>query len=160
VVKENNGKLIAENRKAYHEYYIEERLEAGIELAGTEVKSIRQGQVNLNDSYAAVKDGELWLYNMHISPYEQGNRFNKDPLRTRRLLMHKREILRLFGIVRQEGLTLVPTKLYFKNGKVKVEISVARGKKNYDKRDSEAKKQATRDIEKRLKDHGRQSRED
>lgn len=160
MVKENNGKLIAENRKAYHEYYIEERLEAGIELAGTEVKSIRQGQVNLNDSYAAVKDGELWLYNMHISPYEQGNRFNKDPLRTRRLLMHKREILRLFGIVRQEGLTLVPTKLYFKNGKVKVEISVARGKKNYDKRDSEAKKQATRDIEKRLKDHGRQSRED
>ncbi len=157
MAKDENSKLIAENRKAYHEYYIEERMEAGIELAGTEVKSIRQGRVNLNDSYAAISNGELWLYNMHISPYEQGNRFNKDPLRTRKLLMHKREILRLFGIVRQEGLTLVPTRLYFKSGRVKVEISLARGKKNYDKRDSEAKKQASREIEKRLKDRGRQS---
>ncbi len=154
---ENKNKLIAENRKAYHDYYIEERMEAGIELAGTEVKSIRQGKVNLNDSYAAISSGELWLYGMHISPYEQGNRFNKDPMRTRRLLMHKREILRLFGMIRQEGLTLVPTRLYFKNGKVKVEISLARGKKNYDKRESEAKKQATREIEKRLKDRGRGS---
>lgn len=151
MANDSKNKLIVENRKAYHDYYIEERMEAGIELAGTEVKSIRQGHINLNDSYAAISDGELWLYNMHISPYEQGNRFNKDPLRDRRLLMHKREILRLFGIVRQEGLTLVPTKLYFKNGRVKVEISLARGKKNYDKRDSEAKKQASRDIERRLK---------
>lgn len=152
-----SGKLIAENRKAYHDYYIEERMEAGLELTGTEVKSIRQGKVNLNDSYAAVQEGELWLHGMHVSPYEQGNRFNSDPIRTRRLLMHKREILRLFGNVRQEGLTLVPTKLYFKNGIVKIEISLARGKKNFDKRDSEAKKQAVREIEKRLKDRGRQS---
>ncbi|HBP37136.1 MAG TPA: SsrA-binding protein [Clostridiales bacterium] len=155
MVKENNGKLIADNRKAYHDYIIGERLEAGIELAGTEVKSIRQGKVNLSDSYAAVNGGELWLYGMHISPYEQGNRFNKDPLRTRRLLMHKREILRLFGIVRQEGLTLVPTRLYFRHGRVKVEIGVARGKKNYDKRDSEARKQAARDIDIRIKERGR-----
>lgn len=154
--KESGNKLIAENRKAYHDYYIEERMEAGLELAGTEVKSIRLGQVNLNDSYASVVNGELWLYGMHISPYEQGNRFNKDPMRVRRLLMHKREILRLFGIVRQQGLTLVPTRLYFKNGRVKIEISLARGKKNYDKRDSDAKKQATREIEKRMKDKGRQ----
>lgn len=152
MVKDSKTKLIAENRKAYHDYHIEERMEAGIELAGTEVKSIRQGKVTLNDSYAAVSSGELWLYGMHVSPYEQGNRFNKDPMRTRKLLMHKREILRLFGIIRQEGLTLVPTRLYFKNGKVKIEISLARGKKNYDKRDSEAKKQATREIEKRMKD--------
>jgi len=155
VVKDNNTKLIVENRKAYHEYFIEDRMEAGIELAGTEVKSIRLGQLNMGDSYAAISNGELWLYSMHISPYEQGNRFNKDPLRTRRLLMHKREILKLFGIVRQEGLTLVPTKVYFKNGRVKVEIGLARGKKNYDKRDADAKKQATREIEKRLKDRGR-----
>ncbi|MGI6334163.1 MAG: SsrA-binding protein SmpB [Saccharofermentanales bacterium] len=152
---EKGNKLIAENRKAYHDYYIEERMEAGIELFGTEVKSIRQGKVNLNDSYAAISGGELWLYNMHISPYEQGNRYNHDPMRQRRLLMHKREILRLFGIVRQEGLTLIPTKLYFKRGRVKVEISLARGKKNYDKRESLAKKQADREIERRLKDRSR-----
>lgn len=145
------GSLIAENRKAYHDYFIEERFEAGIELAGTEVKSIRQRQVNLGDSYASIKDGELWLQGMHISPYEQGNRFNRDPLRSRRLLMHKREIMRLHGLTRQKGLTLVPTKLYFKNGRVKVEISLARGKKNYDKRDTEARRQADRAIERRLK---------
>ena len=145
------GSLIAENRKAYHDYFIEERFEAGIELAGTEVKSIRQRQVNLADSYAVIKDGELWLQAMHISPYEQGNRFNRDPMRSRRLLMHKREIVRLHGVTRQKGLTLVPTKLYFKNGRVKVEISLARGKKNYDKRDTEARRQADRAIERRLK---------
>lgn len=122
MAKDPNEKLIAENRKAYHDYYIEERMEAGIELAGTEVKSIRQGKVNLGDSYAEVSNGELWLHSMHISPYEQGNRSNKEPLRDRRLLMHKREILRLFGIVRQDGLTLVPTKVYLKNGRVKIEI--------------------------------------
>lgn len=152
MTQQKSSKLIVENRKAYHDYHIEERMEAGLELTGTEVKSIRQGRVNLNDSYAAVQQGELWLHGMHVSPYEQGNRYNVDPIRTRRLLMHKREILRLFGIVRQEGLTLVPTKLYFKNGMVKAEISLARGKKNYDKRDSESKKQAVREIEKRLKD--------
>ncbi len=152
---EKGSKLIAENRKAYHDYHIIERMEAGLELSGTEVKSLRQGRVNLNDSYAAVSNGELWLYNLHISPYEQGNRFNKDPLRTRRLLMHKREILRLFGLVRQEGLTLVPTRLYFKRGRVKVEISLAKGKKDYDKRESSAKKEAEREIDRRLKDRGR-----
>jgi SsrA-binding protein len=156
----NSGKLIAENRKAYHDYTVEERMEAGIELSGTEVKSIRLGKVNMNDSYAAVDQGELWLYDMHISPYEQGNRFNKDPIRPRRLLMHKREILRIFGIVRQDGLTLIPTRLYFKNGRVKLEISLARGKKTYDKRDSEARKQASRDIEQRMKGQGRRSEPD
>ena len=145
-----------ENRKAFHEYYIDERFEAGIELTGTEVKSIRLGRANLGDSYAAVENGELFLYNMHISPYEQGNRFNHDPLRIRRLLMHKHEILRLFGAVRQDGLTLVPTKLYFKRGRVKIEIGLARGKKNYDKRDSEAKRQSKREIERRLKSSGHQ----
>ena len=153
---EKGNKLIAENRKAYHDFFIEERMEAGIELFGTEVKSIRQGKVNLNDSHAAVSNGELWLHSMHISPYEQGNRSNKDPMRPRRLLMHKREILRLFGVVRQEGLTLIPTRIYFKRGRVKVEISLARGKKNYDKRDSLSKKQADREIERRLKERGRQ----
>lgn len=156
MTQQKNSKLIAENRKAYHDYFIEERMEAGLELTGTEVKSIRQGRVNLSDCYAGVSGGELWLYGMHISPYEQGNRFNQDPIRTRKLLMHKREILRLFGIVRQQGLTLVPTRLYFKDSRVKVEISLARGKKNYDKRDSEAEKQAGRDIEKRMKNQGRQ----
>ena len=107
---EKGNKLIAENRKAYHDYHIEERMEAGIELFGTEVKSIRQGKVNLSDSYAAISGGELWLHNMHISPYEQGNRYNHDPMRQRRLLMHKHEILRLFSVVREKGLTLVPTK--------------------------------------------------
>ena len=144
-------KLIVENRKAYHDYHILERLEAGIELTGTEVKSLRQGRVNMGDSYAAVVNGELWLYAMHISPYEQGNRFNKDPMRTRRLLMHKNEILRLYGQTRTEGLTLVPTKLYFKHGRVKVEIGLAKGKKNFDKRDDEARKQASREIDRHLK---------
>ena len=153
---EKGTKLIVENRKAYHDYHIEERMEAGIELAGTEVKSIRQGKVNLNDSYAAISNGELFVHGMHISPYEQGNRFNKDPMRVRRLLMHKREIERLYGMIRQQGLTLIPTKLYFKRGRVKVEVSLAKGKKNYDKRASEAKKQASREIERRLKSRGRQ----
>ncbi|MDN5315264.1 MAG: SsrA-binding protein [Clostridiales bacterium] len=148
-------KLVAENRKAYHDYHIEERMEAGIELTGTEVKSIRQGKVNLKESYAGITSGELFVYGMHISHYEQGNRFNADPLRSRRLLMHKREINRLYGIIKQQGLTLVPTKVYFKNGRVKIEVSLARGKKQYDKRQSEAQKQAKREIDRRLKDSGR-----
>lgn len=151
----NSTKLIVENRKAYHEYHILERFEAGIELTGTEVKSLRQGRVNMGDSYAQVVNGELFLFAMHISPYEQGNRFNKDPLRTRRLLMHKREILRLYGQAKTEGLTLVPTKLYFKHGRVKVEVSLAKGKKSFDKREDEARKQANREIDRRLKDRGR-----
>ncbi len=144
-------KAVAENRKAYHEYFIEEKMEAGIELSGTEVKSIRAGKVNLGDSYAAVLNGELWLVGCHVSPYEQGNRFNRDPLRTRRLLMHRHEILRLYGLVKQKGLTLVPTKLYFKAGRVKVEIGVGKGKKLHDKRESEAERDAEREIDRRMK---------
>ncbi len=150
-------KLINENRKAFHEYFILDRLETGIELAGTEVKSIRQGKANLNDSYAMVENGELWLFGMHISPYEQGNRFNKDPMRTRRLLAHRNEIERLYGRVKQDGLTIVPTKLYFLNGRVKVEIALAKGKKSYDKRDAEARRESDRDIDRRIKSGGRDS---
>ncbi len=127
-------KVLADNRKAYHNYHMLEKMEAGIELFGTEVKSLRQGNFSLGDSYAQVKNGELWLINMHISPYEEGNRFNREPLRDRKLLMHKREIMRLFGQVKQEGLTLIPTKIYLKNGLVKVEIALAKGKRDYDKR--------------------------
>ncbi len=143
---------IARNRKAYHDYFILETLEAGLALTGTEVKSIRQGGVNLRDSYAAVRNGELWLIGLHISPYEQGNRFNHEPMRDRRLLVHKREIHRLGGVVQREGLTLVPTRLYFKRGLVKVEIGVARGKKKHDKRQTEAKRQADLAIRRRLKE--------
>ncbi|MHB1485496.1 MAG: SsrA-binding protein SmpB [Saccharofermentanales bacterium] len=149
---EKGIKIIAENRKAFHEYFIEEKMEAGIELSGTEVKSVRQGKMNLSDSYVMVKDGELWLVGTHISPFEQGNRFNKDPMRTRKLLMHKREIVRLFGVVKQEGLTLVPTKSYFKNGRIKIEVGLAKGKKTYDKRDALAEKQANRDIDRKMKE--------
>lgn len=148
---EKGIKVIAENRKAYHDYSIEEKLEAGIELSGTEVKSVRAGKMNLSDSYILVKDAELWLVGTHISPFEQGNRFNKDPLRTRRLLMHKREIMRLYGVVKQEGLTLVPTKSYFKNGRIKIEVGIAKGKKNYDKREALSEKQANRDIDRQMK---------
>lgn len=155
MVQDRKYKLIAENRKAYHDYHIEERFEAGIELTGTEVKSIRQGQINFKDSYAIVEYGEIWLNDMHISPYEQGNRFNQDPLRKRRLLMHKREIISLLGKTKQKGLTLVPTKVYFKQGRVKIEVSLAKGKKQFDKRESDAQKQAQREIDRRLKDSGR-----
>ncbi|NLM78994.1 MAG: SsrA-binding protein SmpB [Ruminococcaceae bacterium] len=155
MAQEKRSNQIAQNRKAYHDYHIDEKMEAGMELVGTEVKSMRQGQVNLSDSYATIRDGELWLVGMHVSPYEQGNRFNHDPLRDRRLLMHKREIMRLYGLIKQQGRTLVPTRLYFSRGRVKVEIGLARGKKSFDKRESEAKKQADRAIERRLKDQGR-----
>ena len=143
-------KIIAENRKAYHDYYIEERFEAGIALSGTEVKSLRAGRVNLKDSYVQVKDGEIYLIGVHISPYDHGNRFNLDPERTRKLLMHKREIIRLYSTVKQDGLTLVPTKCYFKDSKVKFEIGLARGKKDYDKRAVMAKKEAARDIDRAM----------
>jgi len=144
-------KTIAENKKAFHDYFIEEKYECGVVLSGTEVKSLRAGKVNLKDSYVTVKEGEMWLVGVHISPYEMGNRFNLDPMRSRKLLMHKREIIRLFSTIKQDGLTLVPTKCYFKDGRVKFEIGLARGKKNYDKRDVEAKKQAKRDIERAMK---------
>ncbi|MBM7582687.1 SsrA-binding protein [Caldicoprobacter guelmensis] len=140
-------KIIAQNKKARHDYFIEETYEAGIVLAGTEVKSVRQGNVNIKDSYAVIKDGEVFLYNMHISPYEKGNIFNRDPLRTRKLLLHRREINKLTGYVQQKGYTLVPLKVYLKRGWVKIELAVAKGKKSYDKRQSIAKRDAQREIE-------------
>lgn len=149
-------KIIAENRKAFHDYFIDERFECGVELSGTEVKSLRAGKVNLKDSYCQVKDGEIFLIGVHISPYENGNRFNLDPMRNRKLLMHKREIIRLYSKTKEDGLTLVPTKCYFKDSKVKFEIGLARGKKNYDKRDTEAEKQAKRDIERAVKNRNNQ----
>lgn len=140
-------KTIAENRKARHDYFIEETYEAGIALTGTEVKSIRLGRVNLKDSYAMVKDGEVFVEHMHISPYEKGNRFNHDPMRARKLLLNKREIRKLIGATSQQGLTLVPLRLYFKRGYVKMELALAKGKKLYDKREDLAKKEAQRDME-------------
>lgn len=147
------GKLIANNKKAYYEYFIEEKLEAGIVLTGTEVKSVRMGRVNIKESYAIVKNGEVFISGMHISPYEMGNRYNPDPLRIRKLLLNRREINRLIGYIQQKGLTLVPLKVYISpKGLVKVEIGVARGKKLHDKRQSMAKRDSERRIEQALKD--------
>ncbi len=137
-------KVIAENRRARHDYFIEDTMEAGIVLQGTEVKSLRLGKVNLRDSYARIENGEVFIVGMHISPYEQGNRFNHDPIRLRKLLLHKREIRRLIGKTKEEGYTLVPTKLYFLRGKCKIELALAKGKKLYDKREAAAKRDATR----------------
>ncbi|MDA8227011.1 MAG: SsrA-binding protein SmpB [Desulfitobacterium hafniense] len=148
-------KVIAENRKARHDYHIEEVYEAGIELKGTEVKSLRLGKANLKDSFALVKNGEVFLHNAHISPYEQGNRFNHEPTRARRLLLHKHEINKLFGATQREGLTLVPLKLYFKRGKVKLALALAKGKKLYDKRDDMAARDAKREIERAFKERHR-----
>ena len=144
-------KIAAQNRKAFHEYFVEERFEAGIELAGTEVKSIRAGALNLKDAFCIAKDGEIYVYGMHISPYEKGNIFNKDPVRPRRLLMHKREIRKLYALVKQDGYTLVPLSVYFKNAKVKVEVGLCKGKKNYDKRDATAKRDAAREMDRAMK---------
>ena len=144
-------KQIASNRKAFHDYFIEDKYEAGIELAGTEVKSIRQGAVNLRDSFCAVKDGEMFLYGMHISPYEKGNIFNKDPRRTRKLLLHKREIRKLQAKVQQDGYALVPLSVYFKNARVKIEVGLCKGKKNYDKRDAMAQRDAKREIDRAMR---------
>ena len=148
-------KQIASNRKAFHDYFIEDKYEAGIELAGTEVKSIRLGAVNLRDSFCSVKDGEMFLYGMHISPYEKGNIFNKDPRRTRKLLVHRREIWKLHMATQKDGLTLVPLSLYFKDSRVKVELGLCKGKKLYDKRASAAERDAKRDIDRAMKDRGR-----
>lgn len=145
-------KVIAQNKKARHDYFIEQTLEAGIVLSGTEVKSIRQGKVNLKDSYAMVDGGEVILNGMHISPYEQGNTNNKDPLRDRKLLLHKSEINRLIGYTQQKGLSLVPLRLYFRRGIVKVELGIAKGKKLYDKRDDIAQRDAKREIDRKLKE--------
>ena len=144
-------KIVAKNTKAHHDYFIEEKYETGIELAGTEVKSIRLGNVNLKDSFCLIKDGEISVLGMHISPYEKGNIFNRDPDRDRRLLMHKKEIIKLGARVTQDGLALVPLSMYFKDSRVKVEVGLCRGKKLYDKRDSDAKRQAGRDMERALK---------
>ena len=145
--KKTGKKIIAQNRKAYHDFFVDETYEAGIALFGTEVKSVRAGQVNLKDSYCYVHDGEIFASGIHISPYEKGNIFNREPLRERKLLMHKREIMKLHGLVGQKGYTLVPLSFYFSGSRVKVELGLCRGKKLYDKRDDEAKKQANRDIE-------------
>lgn len=145
-------KEITSNRKAFHEYFVLERFEAGIELAGTEVKSIRAGNVNLKDAFCTIKDGELFVRGMHISPYEHGNIFNKDPVRPRRLLMHKREIVKLNARIMQDGVTLIPLSLYFKDSRVKVELGLCKGKKLHDKRDSEAERQTRRDIDRIMKE--------
>lgn len=148
-------KVVAKNSKAYHDYFIEEKYEAGIELAGTEVKSIRMGNVNLKDSFCVIKDGQLSVLGMHISPYEKGNIFNKEPRRPRRLLMHKREIMRLFGRLKQDGLALIPLTVYFKGPRVKLELGLARGKKLYDKREAAARRDAKREIDRTMKSRNR-----
>ena len=149
----SHGQQAAANRKALHDYFILERYEAGIELFGTEVKSIRMGHVNLKDSFCTVKDGELFAHGIHISPYEKGNIFNREPLRPKRLLMHKREIMRLYGRIKQEGLALIPLSLYFNDARrVKVELGLAKGKKLYDKRESEARRDAGREMNKAMKE--------
>lgn len=148
--KSDDIKLVAQNKKAAHDYFVLERYEAGLELFGTEVKSIRQGRVNLKDSWCSIEKGEIFALGMHISPYDQGNIFNRDPMRKKRLLMHKREINKLLSKVRQEGLTMVPLSVYFKNGRAKLEIGLCKGKKNYDKRETAAKRDAQRDIERGL----------
>lgn len=148
-------KIIAKNSKAYHDYFVEDKFEAGVSLVGTEVKSIRKGNINLKDSYCLTKDGEMMLHGVHISPYEQGNIFNKDPRRPRKLLMHKREIIRLHQAVKTDGYALVPLSVYFKNAKVKVEIGLCKGKKLYDKRDAAAAKDAKREMDRTMKSRGR-----
>ncbi len=151
-----NIKVMAQNRKARHDYFIEETYEAGIALKGTEVKSIRGGKINLKDGYAKVENSEVFLYNVHISPYEQGNIFNTDPMRVRKLLLHKREIRKLIGYVQQKGYSLIPLRAYLKNGKVKIELAVARGKAQYDKRETIAKRDADRRIQKELRERQKQ----
>lgn len=148
-------KTLAQNKKAFHDYFVEESFEAGIELCGTEVKSVRQGRVNLKDSWCSIVDGELFVNGMHISPYEHGNVFNKNPMRVKRLLMHKREIMKLFGLVKQDGYSLIPLSLYFKGSKIKVQVGLCKGKKLYDKRSTIAARSAKRDIERAIKERNR-----
>lgn len=151
MAEKKNDKVIAQNKKAFHDYFVDEEIEAGIELCGTEVKSVRAGRINLKDSYVSLKTGEAILIGVHISPYEQGNIFNHDPLRLRRLLLHKREINRLIGLTQQEGYTIIPLRVYIKKQLIKVSIGVCRGKKNYDKRADIAKRDAKRDMARALK---------
>lgn len=145
-------KTIANNKKAFHDYFVEESLEAGIELFGTEVKSLRQGACNLKDAWCSIVDGELFVNGMHISPYDHGNIFNRDPLRVRRLLLHKREIMRLFGLTKQQGFTLIPLSVYFKGSLVKVQVGLCRGKKLYDKREDAARRDMKREADRALKE--------
>ncbi len=154
--KQGNTKLIVQNRKAWHDYFVDEKYEAGVALHGTEVKSIRHGGVNLKDSYCSFKNGEIFALGVHISPYEQGNIFNREPLREKKLLMHKREIMKLQGLVQQKGYTLVPLSLYFSGSHVKMEIGLCRGKKLYDKRESDAKREADRNMDRHMKDRSYQ----
>ncbi|NMB27457.1 MAG: SsrA-binding protein SmpB [Tissierellia bacterium] len=149
-MKKENVKALARNRKARHEYFIEDTIEAGLVLKGTEVKSIRQGKVNIQEAYAMVENGEVYVYSMHISPYEQGNIYNLDPIRKRKLLLHKREIRRLNSFIMQKGYTLIPLSLYLKDGLVKIELAIAKGKKLYDKRETIAKKDAQRRMEQHM----------
>ncbi len=153
--QQNELQTVSRNKKAYHDYFVIDSCEAGIELFGTEVKSVRQGKINLKDAWCTIDDGELFVNGMHISPYEFGNIFNRDPLRKRRLLMHKREINRLFGEIKQQGYTLVPLSAYFKKGKLKIQVGLCKGKKNYDKRESIARKDAQREAERALRDRQR-----
>ncbi len=149
------GKVLASNRKAYHDYHIDETHEAGVVLTGTEIKSVRAGSVNLRDSYAQVRNGEMWLMNVHIAPYEPASRQNVDPYRERKMLMHRKEILRLFGRAQEKGLTLIPLRLYLRKNKAKVEIGLARGKKEYDKREAIAKRESVREIDRAVKERTR-----
>lgn len=154
-MEQKSIKSIAKNKKAGHDYFIDDSYEAGIELFGTEVKSIRAGQVNLKDSWCDIKNGEIFVNGMHISPYEKGNIFNRDPNRSRRLLMHRREINKFYGLVQQQGIALIPLEMYFSGSRVKVKVGLCRGKKLYDKRDDMAKRAAERDIERSLKERNR-----
>ena len=155
ITEKQNIKILSQNRQAYHEYFVEEEMEAGIELKGTEVKSIRQGTLNLKDAWCGIKDGQLLVNQLHISPYDHGNRYNPDPRRVRRLLMHRREIMRLLGKVKQDGYSLIPLSVYLKGSLVKVKLGLCKGKKLYDKREVDAKKQAARSIERYEKSNGR-----
>ena len=155
MAEKNAIKVIAQNKKAYHDYFVDEKYEAGIALFGTEVKSVRGGAVNLKDCYCSLKNGELFVIGMHISPYEKGNIFNREPRRDRKLLMHKREIMKLGGLVTQKGYTLVPLSMYFSGKNVKVEIGLCRGKKLYDKRDTAAKNEATREMDRRVREQSK-----
>ncbi len=154
-MEKSGTKIITLNRKARHDYFVDETYECGIALVGTEVKSLRCGTVNLKDSFCAVEDGEMYVIGMHISPYEKGNIFNRDPLRKRKLLMHKKEIMRLFGLVKRDGYALIPLSLYFKDSRVKLELGLCRGKKLHDKRDAMAEKDAKREMDRHLKERNK-----
>ncbi len=149
-MEKNENKTVAQNKKAYHDYFVEETYEAGIELFGTEVKSVRQGKINLKDSWCNIVKGEIFVNGMHISPYDHGNIFNRDPMRPKKLLMHKKEILKLFGLTKQQGYAIIPLQVYFKKGKAKLLIGLCKGKKLYDKREDAAKKSANREIERNM----------